>query len=100
METAAAAVHADYEKSVMLQNPAVYYRFNTTEGEEPNLGWLDAKTLTFNGDLVRGAEGPNLPGFEAENRSLELKGGYGQFGPLGINVSELTLIYFLSHIFK
>ena len=73
---AAAAVHADYEKSVMLQNPAVYYRFNTTEGEEPNLGWLDAKTLTFNGDLVRGAEGPNLPGFEAENRSLELKGGY------------------------
>lgn len=92
---AAAAVHADYEKSVMLQNPAVYYRFNTTEGEEPNLGWLDAKTLTFNGDLVRGAEGPNLPGFEAENRSLELKGGYGQFGPLGINVSELTIVAWL-----
>lgn len=90
------AMMADYEQTVLIQNPAVYYRFNTTDTEtDPNLGWMDIGGVSFYDALTRGAEGPNTGGFEEGNTSLLLNGGYGQFGPLNTTVSELTILAWL-----
>lgn len=84
---------ADYQDSVLMQEPAVYYRLNTADGDqEINLGSINVGDLAFHNGLIRAAEGPNLPGFEADNKALLLNGGFAQFGALNRSVSELTIV--------
>lgn len=90
---AGGTVLADYEASVLMQDPAVYYRLNSSDTEsEMNLGWLNVGDLSFVNSLTRGVVGPDLAGFESSNKALSLTGGFAQFNPLNTSVSEMTIM--------
>lgn len=86
---------SDYESTVLLQNPAAYYRYNTTAEDsstDPNLGYLDLSGAEFYDAYTRGVPGPDLPGFESDNKSVEYRGGYSTLPSLNLLTSEATIL--------
>lgn len=90
-----AAAQASYETTVLLQNPAAFYRYNTTQEEsetDPNIGFLNLPGAQFYDQYTRGVEGPNLPGFEPGNMAVEYTGGNSVLPSMNLLTEEATIL--------
>lgn len=90
-----AAAQASYETTVLLQNPAAFYRYNTTQEDsetDPNFGFLNLPGAQFYDQYTRGVEGPNLPGFEPGNMAVEYTGGNSVLPSMNLLTEEATIL--------
>jgi Concanavalin A-like lectin/glucanases superfamily/Bacterial Ig domain/Immunoglobulin domain len=92
--TFAPPLKADYAGAVMADGPIAYYRFNDAGTTAANGGSLGATADgTYNGNAVAGDEAPRppaFPGFEADNRALQLDGDGDYVGVMSSLLNGLS----------
>lgn len=89
------SAQASYEATILLQNPAAYYRYNTTIDDsetDPNMGYLNLPGAQFFDAHTRGVAGPDLGGFEPENKAVEYTGGYSALPSMNLLTGEATIL--------
>ncbi|HQC43163.1 MAG TPA: immunoglobulin domain-containing protein, partial [Verrucomicrobiota bacterium] len=89
------SAQADYEATILLQNPAAYYRYNTTIDDsetDPNMGYLNLPGAQFFDAYTRGVAGPDLAGFGPENKAVEYTGGYSVLPSMNLLTEEATIL--------
>jgi hypothetical protein len=102
-----AAPATSYSAEVLADSPVVYLKLDepTFEGKKsPNLGtWgpvydgvYGSFSSTLSGDPgiylgVNGPRPPGVPGFEANNRALQMTNGTVNLGVFGLNTNALTI---------